>query len=99
MWSVDNSIIVVNRMYVKKELKSSQRNILRNLLSLIDGFQSTLSLEVLASVDYIRKENPNISKEDTIQSIQNWSNRKKHLFKEKYIAIAYDHLEEYANQI
>lgn len=84
--------------YVRKELSSDQRERLKKILSLIDGFQSTLSLEVLASVDFIRKENPNISKEDTIVAIHNWSNRKRHLFKEKYISIAYDHLEEYANR-
>lgn len=84
--------------YVKKNLNSVQKEKLKNLLSIIDGFQSTLSLEILTSVDYIRKENPNISKENTIKSIQNWSDRKKYLFKEKHISIAYDHLEEYANR-
>lgn len=85
--------------FVKKELKSNQVDKLKNLLSLIDGFQSTLSLEILASVDYIKKENPNISKDETVKAIQSWSYRKKNLFKEKYISIAYDHLEKYANTI
>jgi O-acetyl-ADP-ribose deacetylase (regulator of RNase III)/uncharacterized protein YwgA len=84
--------------YVKTQLNSSQIDKLKRLISLIDGFQSTLSLEVLTSVDYIRKEHPNISKDDTIKAIQQWSDRKKKLFKEKYIEIAYDHLEEYARR-
>jgi hypothetical protein len=82
--------------YVRKELNSKQHDVLKKLVKLIDGFQSALSLEILASVDFVRKEQPTISKEEATQKIQAWSNRKKHLFKEKYISIAYDHLEKYA---
>jgi O-acetyl-ADP-ribose deacetylase (regulator of RNase III) len=83
--------------YVKKELKSDQIERLKRLLSLIDGFQSALSLEILASVDFVRKQNPGIELHDTVIKTQNWSNRKRYLFKEKYINIAYNHLEQYAN--
>jgi O-acetyl-ADP-ribose deacetylase (regulator of RNase III) len=41
--------------YVKKELTTEQRNRLSNLVKLIDGFQSALSLEVLATVDFCEK--------------------------------------------
>jgi len=85
--------------YIRTKLSSEQRRILKNLITLIEGFQSTLSLEILASVDYIRKENKDITKSDTIVAIQNWSNRKNNLFKDKYISIAYDHLEKYARKI
>jgi len=79
--------------YVKKI--DSER--LKRLLHLINGFQSAFSLEILASVDFIRKENKNISKEETVTAIRQWSERKKDLFKEEYISIAYDHLEKYAS--
>ncbi len=83
--------------YVRNNLKSEQLTRLAKLTKLINGFESTLALEVLASVDFIRKENPSISEECTIIKIQNWTDRKKNLFKEKHISIAYKHLEEYAN--
>ncbi|MBU3854569.1 MAG: hypothetical protein H9789_12290, partial [Candidatus Paraprevotella stercoravium] len=60
-----------------------------------DGFQSALALEVLASVDFIRKENPGINKEETIQRIRNWTERKKNLFTDRMISVAYDHLDDY----
>ncbi len=43
--------------YVRKELSSEQRTRLSNLVKLIDGFQSALALEILASVDFVKKEN------------------------------------------
>ena len=84
--------------YVRKMTDDKQRRI-TNLIKLISGFESTLALEVLASVDYIRKEKRSISKEDTITAVQNWSERKRDLFKPEYIRIAYDRLEDYANTL
>ena len=84
--------------YVRRMTDEKQRRI-KNLIKLISGFESTLALEVLASVDYIRKENRSISKEDTITAVQNWSERKKDLFKPEYIRIAYDRLDNYANTL
>lgn len=78
--------------YVDTRLPADSRWRLKQLVNLISGFQSTFSLEVLASVDYVMKENPGISLEDTIQKVWEWSDRKKSLFKEQYIKIAYDHL-------
>ena len=78
--------------YVDTQLPADSRRRLKQLVNLISGFQSTFSLEVLASVDYVMKENPDITFEDTVQIIWEWSDRKKNLFKERYIRIAYDHL-------
>lgn len=78
--------------YVETQLSASSRKRLEQLETLVSGFQSTFSLEVLASVDYVRKDNPGISLEDTVQKVWEWSDRKKFLFKERYIKIAYDHL-------
>ena len=79
--------------YVRKSLDDVQRQKLVSLIKLIDGFQSALALEVLASVDYIRKENPGIDKEDTICKVKSWNKRKNNLLSEKMISVAYDHLE------
>ena len=84
--------------YVRNMTEDKQRRV-KNLIKLISGFESTLALEVLASVDYVRKNNPGIDKENTIIAVQNWSERKKDLFKPEYIRIAYDRLEDYANTL
>lgn len=80
------------KQYVTWTLPRKSRERLEQLVKLVSGFQSTLSLEVLATVDYIRKDNPGISLEDTVQKVWAWSDRKKALFKERYIRIAYEHL-------
>lgn len=80
------------KCYVETKLPADSRARLEQLVTLISGFQSSLSLEVLATVDFVRKENPGISFEDTVQKVWAWSDRKKDLFKERYIKIAYDHL-------
>ncbi|OYQ33279.1 phosphatase [Flavobacterium cyanobacteriorum] len=85
--------------YVRKELNDEQRRRLSNLIKLIDGFQSALSLEVLATVDFIKKDNPTIVESEIISTIHNWSNRKKNLFKDQYIHIANRHLNEYGSKL
>lgn len=85
--------------YVKKELSSEQRTRLSNLVKLIDGFQSALSLEILATVDFVRKDKPGINQDDIVKTIHNWSDRKRKLFQEKYIQIATNHLHDYSNRL
>jgi Predicted phosphatase homologous to the C-terminal domain of histone macroH2A1 len=85
--------------YVKRELTSEQRDKLKNLLKLIDGFQSALSLEILATVDFVRKDNPSMHESDIILAIKKWSYRKENLFKPKYISVALNHLQIYSSQI
>ena len=82
------------KLYVDNTLATESRERLNKLVGLVSGFQSTLSLEVLATVDYIRRHNPGISLDDTIQKVWEWSDRKRAIFKERYISIAYDHLKE-----
>lgn len=85
--------------YIKSKLSKDQIQRLSNVLKLIEGFQSAYSLEILASVDFILKSNPQISLEDTILKIQQWSDRKKNLFKEKHIQIAYEHLKTFSKEL
>ena len=78
--------------YVHNRLSPEQIEHIKQLLKLIDGYESAYSLEVLASVAYVRREHPGISIDETINEIQNWSVRKKTLFKQEHIKAAYDHL-------
>lgn len=84
--------------YIDRELTPEHKQRLDNLIQLIDGFESAFSLEILATVDFVKNENHNkIVEEDIIQAIHNWSERKRSLFKAKYIQIAANHLENYGN--
>ncbi len=85
--------------YVKKGLKPDQIQRIKNLISLIDGFQSALSLEILATVDFIKKSNVNISSSEIISIAHNWSSRKRELFQEKYIEKAHLHLNGYSSRL
>ena len=78
--------------YVHHSLTETQIGHIKQLLRLIDGYESAYALEVLATVAYVRKEHPGISLEDTIVQIESWSSRKKNLFKREHIATAYEHL-------
>ena len=78
-----------------RTLDKTEQDSLKETIRLISGFESTLALEVLASVDFIRHNNPGISLKDTIAAIHNWSERKNKLFKNEYIQIAYDHLDTF----
>ncbi|GCC51273.1 phosphatase [Chryseotalea sanaruensis] len=82
--------------YVKKELSEDQKNIIKNLTKIIDGFQSALSLEILATVDFVSKDK-SLKNEDIIRTIHNWSDRKKKLFQDKYVDVAINHLRNYSN--
>lgn len=81
--------------YVNKELKAEDVQRLNNLLQLITGFTSELSLEVLATTDFILQEHPQYNLEETMIAIKKWNERKSNLFKKEYVEIAYNHLMQY----
>lgn len=81
-----------------RTLKDDEKKSLSRMIKLIGGFESTLSLEILATVDYIRKDNPGISVDGTISAVHDWSERKNRLFKDEYIKIAYDHLVDFESR-
>lgn len=78
--------------YVHKHLSQEQIRHIKQLLKLIDGYESAYALEVLASVAFVRREHPGIGLEDSVIEVENWSNRKRMLFKREHIAAAYEHL-------
>lgn len=79
--------------YVHKQLSAEQINHIRQLLKLIEGYESAYALEVLASVAFVRKHESGIGMEACVERIQSWSNRKKNLFKKEHIESAYKHLD------
>lgn len=83
------------KRYVKTNLTDKQLSRLKSLINFISGFETELSLEVLSSVAFLLEGNPNQSLEDIISGISSWNERKKRLFKDQYIQIAYNHLKTY----
>ena len=83
------------KTYVEKELKPEDGHRLNNLLKLINGFTSELSLEILATTDYILHQKPGSSLEEVLVAIGQWNRRKSELFKSEYVGIAYKHLNHY----
>ena len=79
--------------YVHKQLSAEQINHIRQLLKLIEGYESAYALEVLASVAFVRKHESGIGMEACVERIQSWSDRKKNLFKKEHIEAAYKHLD------
>jgi O-acetyl-ADP-ribose deacetylase (regulator of RNase III)/uncharacterized protein YwgA len=87
------------RRVVNQDLTSKQRQRLNDLLFLIKGFESTLSLEVLSSVDFILRDDSSLSIEQVFERIKSWSDRKKRLVEERYVAVAMEQLNMYKQHI
>lgn len=83
------------KSYVEREINFDERTRLNNLVLLITGFTSELSLEILSTVAYIMDNNPTYGIEKVMHAVKEWSIRKRNLFKDEYVRIAYDHLLKY----
>ncbi len=81
------------------EMDADEKNRLDQLLVFLKNFTSELSLEILATVDFILAERPDSSVEEVINAKAKWDIRKKELFKPDSIARAYEHLQSYKKQL
>jgi O-acetyl-ADP-ribose deacetylase (regulator of RNase III) len=85
--------------YVDTQLSIEQKNRLRNVLKLIKGFESTFSLELLASVDFIQQDKKTKDVQSLVKEIRRWNPRKANMFEERHIKIAAEHLEEHKQNV
>lgn len=85
--------------YVAKKLNHEDAQRVRSLIKFLAGFTSELSLEILATVDFILAENPKHSLEEVMQAIAGWNMRKKELFKQEYVETAYNYLNDYKSSL
>lgn len=85
--------------FVNEELLDEDRVRLQSLIQLIDGFQSPLSMEVLATVDTILSENPAFDEPAVFEAIQKWSNRKKEIFSQHQISVAIERINSFKSQL
>lgn len=85
--------------YIQQYLTQEQQTRMNNLIHLMDGFQSSWSLEVLASVDYLLSQQPGQTTEELFKGIQAWNTRKKRMVQPYQVEIAYKRLMDYQNNI
>jgi len=81
--------------FVNNELDVFQKQKLEQVQSYIEGFENAFGLELLATVAYAIDKCPHCTKEEIIEDIHNWTDRKKELMSEHMIAVAYDRVKEF----
>lgn len=81
--------------YVNNKLDFEDANRVKSLVKFLAGFTSELSLEILATVDFILAHNPDHTIDQVMEAISGWNIRKKELFKREYVEESYRHLNNY----
>ncbi|EJL71280.1 putative phosphatase, C-terminal domain of histone macro H2A1 like protein [Chryseobacterium populi] len=87
------------KQYINRELSYEDAQRVKSLIQFLAGFTSELSLEILATVDFIIAQNPQYSIDEVTQAIANWNMRKKELFKREYIEASYNYLKNYSSTL
>lgn len=85
--------------FVSTQLSMEQKNRLKNVLRLIETYESTYALELLASVDYVVDNEMFMEHGDLVTKMQNWNKRKGELFDRKHVELAHQHLNKYKDSI
>ena len=85
--------------FVNINLSEDQKQRLERVFIIIDGFETTLSMEILSSAHYLISENPMMTEDELFEKIQDWNEREKNLVTKEYINIAMEHLRNYGNKL
>lgn len=85
--------------YVNKQLNFDDAQRLKSLIQFLAGYTSELSLEILATVDFILSKHPQYTIDEVMQSIAEWNIRKKELFKQEYVQASYTYLKNYSSNL
>lgn len=82
--------------FIQNQATPQQQQSLEQLNQLIDGFESPLGMELLATVDYLMDQYPNTvnNKNALLKAIKNWSPRKARLMKPYYVVVTMNRLLE-----
>lgn len=78
------------------ETEPEGQQLLERVSNLIFGFETPYGMELLATVHWVAKEDPNVVKDTqlAIQRVHEWSDRKRNLFKPQHIRKAWQRLHE-----
>lgn len=85
--------------FIDRNLNYEQKDRLKRLFEIIQGFESALSLEVLASVDFLVRKEPGVNNDELAEKISAWNTHKKNLIKKEHVSLAYQHLKEYGSRL
>lgn len=85
--------------YVHNEMPKQDALRLKDLLKFISGYTSELSLEILATVDFILDKRPDYTVEEVMEAISGWNMRKQGLFKKEHVEKAYHHLKKHGQEV
>lgn len=87
----DKRMEIENKLAI---LNTEQKERLKTLKEFIYSFETAFSLELLATVDWIKNQRPELSFEDVHKEISQWTQRKANLIKLHHVKVAYNHLEK-----
>lgn len=81
------------KAFLESDPEAQQR--LEQVGKLIEGFETPYGMELLSTVHYVAAiDSPRArTTEEAIEATQNWSPRKREIFSDEHIRIAWDHLE------
>jgi hypothetical protein len=67
---------------------------LKKVSMLIEGFETPYGLELLTTVHWLAKENPDIKQDSakTVSAVQDWSEQKRRKFRPHHVKMAWSHL-------
>jgi len=85
--------------YVHREMSLEDAQRVKSLIDFLAGYSSELSLEILATVDYILAQKPASTIDEVMQAIAGWNMRKKELFKREYVQASYEYLQNYSTNL
>ena len=85
------------KSHVETKLNQKQRFRLHSVTQLIKGFESSFSIELLSTVDYLMKHETAQNPDELMTALSSWSNRKKEIFNRREVEITYNHLKEHRN--
>lgn len=85
--------------YLAEKLSDEQKQRLEQVLTLIEGFESPLSLEALSTVDSILEEDATLQPPQVLEKVQEWNTRKRRLFTLHHIQVAYDRLMAFRGEL
>jgi O-acetyl-ADP-ribose deacetylase (regulator of RNase III) len=85
--------------FLEANLSAEEKKRLDTVSSFIEGFESPYGLELLATVDFLIREDHSLNIEVIKAGLQKWSQRKLELFKDQHIQLALNHLKKYSKQL
>ncbi|RXK83769.1 type II toxin-antitoxin system antitoxin DNA ADP-ribosyl glycohydrolase DarG [Filimonas effusa] len=80
--------------FISVHSTDTQKQRIETLLALIEGFETPLSMEVLATVDYVLNnevaDRRNLT--EVVEKVHQWNERKKHIMSPEFIQVAFNRL-------